>query len=536
MVQKSLDKTSPPPSQKFTTTPSAHNCCSLSSILFWILALFSLLLSPIVYMVLTRAGLGQYFGATFPNTTIPFTTLPIISNDISDGEIPLQVVAELPYPPGNVAVSAKGRVFFTFNPEYYSAVSGQEVVKVAEVNLKTKGWTPFPSMDQQRSFITILSLRIDQKDRLWLLDYAAHGTKGAPSLLAYDLRPGKAQTPLKNYSFPDSVAGFGSMLNDFQVDPSGKFIYIADTSILAYTPAIIVYNVEEDRSYRLLSGQQFLYGISAMLRINSSWSSSITAASETSPSAAAVCTGGADGSEKQCAASGSVGQKTVGAVHNIRFGPLGLKIHVDSIALDRSGSVLYFGALTGNLLLSISTSHLLYFTEKIKQAPDQKDMLEQQVVDQVRVVSREKPVTDGISCDAVGNLWLTTVEHSSLSIAVPISGDGEWGKAGLGSESEVAVPQGFRIVKVIENRQLLRWPDGLSFGPDGLYIAASALQHKLGRPSSPSSSQSWPLSFSQTNISEFGPFHILRLSRKQLQKVHQVLHPKKKFSLPAAGH
>lgn len=87
-------------------------------------------------------------------------------------------------------------------------------------------------------------------------------------------------------------------------------------------------------------------------------------------------------------------------------------------------------------------------------------MLEQQVVDQVRVVSREKPVTDGISCDAVGNLWLTTVEHSSLSVAVPVSGDGEWGKAGLGSESEVAVSQGFRIVKVIENRQLLRWPDG----------------------------------------------------------------------------
>ena len=83
-------------------------------------------------------------------------------------------------------------------------------------------------------------------------------------------------------------------------------------------------------------------------------------------------------------------------------------------------------------------------------------------------------------------------------------------------------------------------PPGLSFGPDGLYIAASALQHKLGRPSpSPSpSSQSWPWSLSRSNmnISEFGPFHILRLSRKQLQKVHQVLHPKKKFSLPAAGH
>ena len=89
-------------------------------------------------------------------------------------------------------------------------------------------------------------------------------------------------------------------------------------------------------------------------------------------------------------------------------------------------------------------------------------MLEQQVVDQVRVLSREKPVTDGISCDAVGNVWLTTLEHSSLSVAVPVSGDGERSNAGAGSgfESEVAVSQGFRIVKVIENRQLLRWPDG----------------------------------------------------------------------------
>ena len=96
MVQKSLDKTTsslsvaPTPSHK-APTPTTHNCCSLSSILFWILSLLSLFLSPIVYMVLTRAGLGQYFDATFPNTTLPFTKLPIIPNDISDGEIPLQV-------------------------------------------------------------------------------------------------------------------------------------------------------------------------------------------------------------------------------------------------------------------------------------------------------------------------------------------------------------------------------------------------------------------------------------------------------------
>lgn len=184
----------------------------------------------------------------------------------------------------------------------------------------------------------------------------------------------------------------------------------------------------------------------------------------------------------------SAGPRNIGAVHNIRFGPLGIKIHVDSIALDRSGSVLYFGALTGNLLLSISTSHLLHFTgsirnfnlfcsppffreypcicfllpEKIKESPDQRDILEQLVLDQVKVLSREKPVTDGISCDAVGNLWLTTLEYSALSVAVPVSGSGEQSRTGVGFKSELAVSQGFRIVKVIENRELLRWPDGAS--------------------------------------------------------------------------
>ena len=93
MVQKSLDTqispTSPvPPSHKTATTTKHY---SLSCIFYWILILISLLVSPIVYMVLTRAGLGRYFDAAFPNTTAPFTALPIISDQISEGETPLQV-------------------------------------------------------------------------------------------------------------------------------------------------------------------------------------------------------------------------------------------------------------------------------------------------------------------------------------------------------------------------------------------------------------------------------------------------------------
>ena len=90
MVQKPCDKTSIALTIK-NSNATTNQCFSLRYVLFWMLSLFSLFASPIIYMVLTRAGLGQYFEATFSNTTAPFAELSIIPNDIIDGEIPLQV-------------------------------------------------------------------------------------------------------------------------------------------------------------------------------------------------------------------------------------------------------------------------------------------------------------------------------------------------------------------------------------------------------------------------------------------------------------
>ena len=44
------------------------------------------------------------------------------------------------------------------------------------------------------------------------------------------------------------------MLNDFQVDPAGRRIYIAESSPIAGTPALIVYDVAARTSRRLLDG------------------------------------------------------------------------------------------------------------------------------------------------------------------------------------------------------------------------------------------------------------------------------------------
>jgi hypothetical protein len=178
------------------------------------------------------------------------------------------------------------------------------------------------------------------------------------------------------------------MLNDFHVDPSGLFVYIADTSLLAFTPAIIVYSTLANRAYRVISNSHSLLGHSLFLKFN-----------VTPPS-----------------------PRNNSTHHEIRFGPFGLKIHADSIALDRTGSTLYFGALTGTSLFSISTSHLLHYVNKVEEGgKDLKAELDYSITSNLREVITNKPATDGISIDNAGNIWMTAVEHSSICVAMVLS-------------------------------------------------------------------------------------------------------------------
>jgi len=68
-----------------------------------------------------------------------------------------------------------------------------------------------------------------------------------------------------------------------------------------------------------------------------------------------------------------------------------------------------------------------------------------------------KTISDGLSSDDAGNVWITDPEHSAVLT--------------LGPDR--------KLTTVIKDAKL-RWPDGLSFGPDGwLYVTCSSLQHVL---------------------------------------------------------
>jgi sugar lactone lactonase YvrE len=345
------------------------------------LLLFFAALAALVFLGL-RARYGG--GERFPDRSGP----PEL-----DGASALEVVANLDYPPGNVAVSASGRVFATFHPE------GDPPFQVFELVDGTPVAYPPGGLPGGLSYQSVLALRIDRRNHLWVLDYGRHGL-GSPRLLSFDLA---TDALVHRHDFPSKVAFLGSMLDDFQVSPDGRHVYIADASIFAQVPAIVDYDVSRQRARRLLQGHESV-----------------------------------------------LPERYVPVVQGVRMELLGMfaiRPGVDSIALDDAGEWLYFAPPTNDWLYRVRTKDL-----------------DDESLDRVALESRverfaRKTVSDGIAIDSQGDLILTDPEHDAV---VELAAD--------------------RTLHTWLRDPRLRWPDGLSFGPDGwLYVSCSALHQVILR-------------------------------------------------------
>lgn len=252
---------------------------------------------------------------------------------------------------------------------------------------------PFPNgASQQELFDTVLGVAIDRYDRLWTIDHGNHGLR-TPRLLAFDLATDKL---IHDERFDESIAPKGSFLQDLQVSADGNTVIIADASFWRKAPALIVYDIVSGTGRRVL---------------------------ERHPSVS---------SEDYVIWNGGQPMSYLGGLVALRGG-------VDGIALGEDW--FYFGALNGSSLYRVALDDL-----RDASIPDS------QLAARVERVS-DKPLSDGLSIDTEGNVFVTDVEHNAVFI--------------VGSD---------RTPRTLLRSPRLRWPDALSFGPDGwLYIADSAL-------------------------------------------------------------
>ncbi|HJQ82642.1 MAG TPA: L-dopachrome tautomerase-related protein [Candidatus Binatia bacterium] len=264
----------------------------------------------------------------------------------------LEMVAKLDWPPGNVAVSRDARVFLSLHP------AGDPPVKVVE--LVDGKPVPYPDLAFQEtrgdrpSFDTVLALRIDRQDRLWTLDYARYG-RGQPRLLAFDLHTNQV---VHRHDFASHDAGLLSMLNDFQVDPAGERVYIAETSPILQRPALIVYDVARQTTRRVLDRDRSVRAGNWVIHTP----------------------------ERE--------MKILGLMP--------IRIGVDSITLDDRGEWLYYGPFSGDRLYRIRTADL-------NQTSLTPEALAARVED-----FAPKTISDGLSIDADDTVYVSDPEHNAV--------------------------------------------------------------------------------------------------------------------------
>ncbi len=258
---------------------------------------------------------------------------------------------------------------------------------------------PYPNdASQQTLFNTVLGLVIDRRNILWTIDHGNHGFNGA-RLLAFDLGTGEVA---HDHRFRDDIAPAGSFLQDLQVSPDGQTIIIADASIWRKKPALIVYDIQRQKARRVLESHNSVSPENYLIR----------------------------NQLKDMAFLG---------------GLVSLKGGVDGIAFDSEGEWLYFAAINQSGLYRVRLKDLT-----------NTGLPPQQLASRVERFS-DKPLSDGLSTDVAGNVYITDVEHSSVFI--------------VGPEKKP---------RTLLRSDRIRWADALSFGPDGwLYLADSAIHEQI---------------------------------------------------------
>lgn len=274
----------------------------------------------------------------------------------------------------------------------------------------------FPASDIQATvFETPLGIAIDRRNRLWAVDPAHHGF-GRPRVVAIDLDSGLVT---HEHVFPRAIAPRGSYLQDLQIDAAGRYVFIADTSFWRRSPALIVYDTATRKSRRLLEKHPSVRAQDWVIRT---------------------------------------------PLRDMRFlgGLVPMKPGLDGIALDPTGQWLSYGAMAHDTLYRITTGALLD-----EQLPAK------ELGERVEVLGR-KPLSDGLSADFPGNVYITDVEHGAVLRMAP----------------------GGELSTIVKSPRI-RWADALSFGPDGwLYLADSALPDVVLK--------------TRSHIEAHGPYHVYR--------------------------
>lgn len=190
---------------------------------------------PLLLLVAVKLTWGG--GSAFPDVSTPPAVPPS----------QVEAVVDLEMPPGCVAVSREGRVFFDTHP--FAAPGRFGLPHVFE--LVDGQARPWPSAEDQDLFVAPFGLTADAQGRLWFVEPATLD-RSATRLLAFDIDSGEL---LLDHTLPDGVGRFAQ---DLRVSPDGRHVVLADTGAFAFTPGqLLVFDVDAREIVRTVQHPSF---------------------------------------------------------------------------------------------------------------------------------------------------------------------------------------------------------------------------------------------------------------------------------------
>jgi sugar lactone lactonase YvrE len=284
--------------------------------------------------------------------------------------VPEVVVSFAARMPTGVAVTKAGRIFVCF-PRRGDKIPGTVVEYTpGKVESYPDAFTAGEEGDPAKRFVSVQSLVMDARERLWALDTGLAGDAllpGGAKLVCMDLEKNQV---VRTIPFPAEVMISGTYLNDVRIDlsrgPQGT-AYVTDSSMRGPNGVLVV-DLASGRVQRRLAGHI-----------------SVTA----DKSFQAVVEG-------SCLQFREADGKTA-AFH----------AGADGLALSADGKTLFYCPISARRLYAVAT-----------------DLLADPAVSETRLAAAVqdlgvKPASDGLTMDASGNLYVTAYEHNAIFVRRP---------------------------------------------------------------------------------------------------------------------
>ncbi|MDJ0569463.1 MAG: L-dopachrome tautomerase-related protein [Pleurocapsa sp. MO_192.B19] len=268
----------------------------------------------------------------------------------------IEIVAEFPaeHPPGNIAITPKGRLIMSQHQFYGAPLRVVEVDSDGNVTpFPNETWSSQPNANGV-GLNTVLGLRSDKNGIVWMLDRSSG--EGQPGkIVAWDTIDEELYRVIY---LPQPIIAKSPFLNDLAVDLDHNAIYITDTAS-GDDSALIVVDLNTGFSRRVLEGDSSTRPEDIPMVIDER---TITLAGEPA------------------------------------------KVGANPITIDPNNEWVYYAPMSGTSLYRISTKDLL-----------DESLSTEELSARVQRYG-DKPICDGITVDGAGNVYITAITDNAIGV------------------------------------------------------------------------------------------------------------------------